>query len=376
MRHGAADRDKFLDALRGYLIVRCCGDQDRWSREFRAVAGALPAGSEEMRGRSIPDLCWDLVERTGHRPTTSSEAVRMALGESFLLRASDGPAYSTSVAFASVLLDAQRKTLQQSYLDAPASYERWTSVGESVRSYHDLHRVIFNFSGAIQEIPESTPYPEAVPSDSRETYTVRKHGVVFSVSLEALLADDIGAIRRPAAQAGQAMRKAINTDVYRLLCANPAMTDGITIFHATSHGGNLDATALAAGAPIDVGYTVMAGQTSLDGSTIVGVLPRFLIVPAALAATASTIVSSMTTDAAPLEVVADASIDSFASGTAWYLAADPREMETVEVTFLRGEEIPFVTEERGFYNDTIKYKIRQSYGVKALDYRGLYQGNA
>ena len=153
------------------------------------------------------------------------------------------------------------------------------------------------------------------------------------------------------------------------------------MFHATSHGANLDSTALAAGAPLDTGFAVMRTQSGLD------IIPRYLIVPSALEATALQIANQniVATTVAntnlygpggprPLTVVSDGQLDGN-STTAWWLAAGQAQVDTVEVVFLQGEESPVLSREEGFSTDTLKYKIRQSFVVFAVDFRGLYQGN-
>ncbi len=117
-------------------------------------------------------------------------------------------------------------------------------------------------------------------------------------------------------------------------------------------------------------------------------VPRFLIVPVALSATAEELISSLSYNAAnnnegvrniygpggsrPLTVISEPQLDGN-SATAWYLAADPSTIDTVEVTFLQGEESPVLEDKWGFDNDTYKYKVRQTFGVKAIDWRGLYK---
>jgi hypothetical protein len=58
---------------------------------------------------------------------------------------------------------------------------------------------------------------------------------------------------------------------------------------------------------------------------------------------------------------------------AWYISADPNFFDTVEVAYLDGEEFPFIEEENGFITDSWTFKIRYCYGVKTLDWRGLYK---
>ncbi len=78
----------------------------------------------------------------------------------------------------------------------------------------------------------------------------------------------------------------------------------------------------------------------------------------------------------PLTPIVDAAISTSQSATAWYLAAEPTQIDTVELCFLQGEETPYLERENSFEVDSVRYKIRQTFGAKPIDYRGLYQGNA
>ncbi len=224
---------------------------------------------------------------------------------------------------------------------------------------------------------------------------------MFSVSLEAIVNDDLNAISRIPAMQGVAMRRKINKVCYQILTANPALSDGISLFHLTSHGANLDANALSKTA-LDTGFTVMETQTGLSGAgTVLGIRPRYLIVPSALAATAYTLTASMSDPSQASASNEDASRPAFSAGvrnpygpggprplmsvpepqlddtsaTQWFLAADASQIDTVEITFLRGEEAPVLQREEEFATDALKYKIRQSFAAAAIDFRGLYQGN-
>ncbi len=247
---------------------------------------------------------------------------------------------------------------------------------------------MFGEVGLPEEVPENGEYPEMTASDGRESYRVAKHGGIFSITLEQMVNDDIDAMTRIPQMQGNAMRRKINRDCYSVLTDNNNLADGIALFHATSHGANLDATALAEGA-LDTGFQVMMTQAGLDSTAILNIAPRFLIVPAALSATAYRLtgggVVPETVGNIPLygpggprslEVVVDGQLDSLGSATNWWLAADNNTVDTVEITFLEGEETPVLDREDGFSTDTIKYKIRQSYGIKPIDFRGLYQGNS
>lgn len=229
-------------------------------------------------------------------------------------------------------------------------------------------------------------------SDSRESYSVEKFGKMFSVSWETVVNDDLDAISRIPAMHGAAARRTQNKKVYEVLTANPTMGDGVALFGAHASGTN---TSGAAAAPsvttLNTAFAAMMKQKGLNSDVTLNIVPRFLIVPVAYSGTALELVNSISYNAAnnnegvkniyglggprSLTVITDATLDAN-STTIWYLAADPSQIDTVELSFLAGEESPVLETDWLFANDTYQNKVRQTFGVKAIDWRGLYRNSA
>jgi hypothetical protein len=123
-------------------------------------------------------------------------------------------------------------------------------------------------------------------------------------------------------------------------------------------------------------------QKGLDGKTPIDAPPRYLIVPAALELTAEQLLTAISaakaTDVNPfpgrLTLLVDPRLDAI-SATAWYLAADPATIDTVEYSYLEGEEGPQVIAREGFEIDGMQFKVRLDFGCGVLDWRGLYKAN-
>ena len=47
-------------------------------------------------------------------------------------------------------------------------------------------------------------------------------------------------------------------------------------------------------------------------------------------------------------------------------------MDAVEVAFLHGREAPYIEQRQGWTVDGTEFKARIEFGVKAIDWRGLY----
>ena len=64
-----------------------------------------------------------------------------------------------------------------------------------------------------------------------------------------------------------------------------------------------------------------------------------------------------------------------ASTTAWYMVADPTQIDTIEYCFLEGQAGVYFETRQGFEVDGIEMKARMDFAAAAIDYRGL-QKNA
>ena len=61
------------------------------------------------------------------------------------------------------------------------------------------------------------------------------------------------------------------------------------------------------------------------------------------------------------------------SKKSWYMAADPSQIDTIEIAYLQGQTGVYTETEQGFDIDGIKIKARLDVGVKAIDHRGLFK---
>jgi hypothetical protein len=58
------------------------------------------------------------------------------------------------------------------------------------------------------------------------------------------------------------------------------------------------------------------------------------------------------------------------------LAANTSQVDTVELTFLAGEESPVLESDWVMTNDTYLFKVRQTFAAAAIDFRGLFRNAA
>lgn len=389
--------DKLYAAARDGLIIRSL----RASGTRQTVQNAA-AGHEDFATMKLARMAEFYAEKMGCdvRRMAPKDIALVALGHPGALNRFriQRDAYHTTGSFSSLLLDAANKTLLAGYEEAPFTWNLWARDAGTTADFKNLNRIRFSEMGTPEMVPEGKEYPEAPMSDARESYKINKYGNMFTVTWETVVNDDLDAISRIPAMQGAACRRLQNQAVYGVLTANANMADGGALFNTTaqtSSGGH--ANLAASGAAISVttlnaGFVSMMTKKGLRSDVILNIQPAFLIVPAAISATALQVVGSIADPSVggsaagnsntlniygpngsrPLRVVVEPVLDA-ASATAWYLAANTSQVDTVEITFLEGEQSPVLENEWDFDRDVYKYKVRQTFGVAAIDYRGLYR---
>ncbi len=384
--------DRFFDAVRDGLIIR----SHRGARLSRESEAHKNKDAHDFKSMGLNRMAELVLRQKGINTDRMNpvDIAKVAMGNSDALRRHEKliqrSAYHTTGSFPNLLLDSINKTLLAAYEEAPYTWEVWARQAPSVQDFKQINRTRFSEAPDPEQVPERAEYKEKAMSDSKESYRVEKYGEMFTISWETVVNDDLDAISRVPAMHGNACRRKVNKEVYAVLTANALMGDGNTLFSAShASGSNLSgASAAPSVTTLNAAFAAMRTQKGLSADSVVSVIPRYLIVPAALEATALELVSSTSYIVAngnsgvqnlygqggsrQLNVVCDPNLDGN-SATAWYLSADPSQIDTVEVSFLQGEESPVLESDWNFRRDVYEYKVRQTFGVKAIDWRGLYK---
>lgn len=283
--------------------------------------------------------------------------------------------------FPLLLANSANKALQIGFENEPASHRPWVRSID-VNDFKIQSRVQRSEAPGLLEVLPGGEFTHGTFDERGETYAISTWGRIFSITRQAMINDDLGAFTTLPAAFGAAAARLEADKVYAVLTANAVMADGKALFHADH--GNLTAsgTALSA-ASLGVARALMRKQMGGQGLGYLNVIPRFLIVPAALETTAEVLVASTVrvggSNTEPnaqfirnLVVVVDPRLDA-TSATAWYLAADSSQIDTLEIGYLRGQRGVFVEERTHWETDAMQLKARLDFGVAAIDWRGLYK---
>lgn len=244
--------------------------------------------------------------------------------------------------------------------------------------------------GTLPTVAQGAPYqPLTSPTGEEITYAISKKGGTEDVTLEMIANDDIRAISRIPVKLGLAAAQTLFRFVWDFFVNNAATSyDAVALFHATH--GNTDTNALSQSA-LSTGRRKMRKQSAYgDSSNVLSIVPKTLIVPPELEELAFQLCTSAVaipgTPAGPSDTpnihqgLKPIVVDYFASGTGWYLGADPNMVPTIEIGFYQGRQDPELFTQADqtvgsvFNADKITYKIRHTYSGAVADHRGLYRG--
>lgn len=291
---------------------------------------------------------------------------------------------TTTASFSYLLGTSMNKRLLKDYQAWPAEWMKFCTV-TPIRDFKQQTRVRLGAFGSLSTVAEDTPYTTFSLSDSAATYVPTKRGNLVSVSRETIVNDDLQAIKQIPTKLAVAAAYTLAEFVYAFLSSNPTIFDNAALFTTGSPHTNLGTSALSTSA-MQSGVTAMREQTNFAGKRI-GLRPRFLVVPPELEWTSMVVTKSAGVPGSPnndinpmLGYVTPIVSPQLSSTSQWFLIADPREVDTIEIGFVGGQVNPalFVQDQPlyglNFTQDAISYKIRHEYGGAVVDYRGLYRG--
>jgi hypothetical protein len=388
-----SEHDKFMAQASAGLVQRC------FQGQIKTQKAPDVQGAEHFRNLGLYRLAEACVRRMGVNPErhNKGDVVRIAMGhqgtmDRFNIRRSSD-VYHTSGSFSSLLLDAASKTLTASYLEAPYTWDQWVRQAQSVDDFKNINRISLGESPNLEVVPEGKDYPEGKVVDQRKSYKIEKYGKEFTVTWETVINDDLDALSRIPAMHGSAARRTQEKAIYDVFLSNPTMPDGVALFSAShASGTNLSGGAGApAKATLDKAFEVMGKQKGLNSDVFLGLTPSILLVPLAYAGTALELVNSTASveseknsgvsnlygrgGARQLRVVASPYLDAN-SATNWYAIADNSLIDTVEISFLSGEESPVLESDYNIRNDSYIYTVRQSFAAAVIEHRGIFANRA
>lgn len=217
-----------------------------------------------------------------------------------------------------------------------------------------------------------------IPDAEFESIQAETYGNIINVSRQMIVNDDLAAFSKLATMLGRAAARSIEIDVYALLASNPVLEDGVTLFHA-DHGNLVTGAAMTA-IGFDLMRQKMATQKDPSGNDFLDLRPAVLLTGITQGSTARVINDSLYDPDAANKLqkpnlakgIFNNIIDTARiPGNEYYAFAAPAEEPVIEVSFLDGNQTPFLETQMGFEVDGMSWKVRHDYAVGAVGFRGV-----
>ena len=391
---GPAQRDKHVAAIKTAIGLRTMQSinasqsviDQQVPKEQRA------AGHEHYRNASLFDMAKECVAMDGinTRGLTREQVAMAALGFYRQAGVRSDVGYHQTGNFANLTLDAVNKSMSVGYQEFPATWRGPMRQGTSVPDFKNKHSIRL---GAIPNIPvwPGIDAPEKASfADAKESYAVECRSSIISFGYKLLVNDDMDALTRVPQMFGNAASRTVNAAAWAQITGNPTMSDSVALFATATGARKRTNLTTGAGAPsVSTVQTLtnlmmqMRGENTPEGNEsddVLSLMPRYIVGPGALKTTIEQLINSISDPASSnsgvynntrnlvpvIEPLLDAS-----STTAWYLFASTSQIDTVEVSFLQGQETPVV---RDWVEDETlsqNFAVLQTFGVKALNHRGI-----
>ena len=372
----------------GEYLPGCGPDQNRKATEM----------AYEFRNFKLIDMAKEYLQLKGINPRgwTATQIAEEALkGQSRGPEFFAGGAESTSD-FPAILANVANKTLRQGYEAYPRTFQPFCRQ-VTAADFKPINRVMLADAPVLQKLNEKGEYHHAQLTDNNISYQLATYGEIVALTRKVIINDDLQAFTRVPALLGVAAAQLESNTVWGIIIANPAaIYAGDTASTALFAAGH---TNLLAGVASSIDSTVAnsAPLTALGkargsmrlqkapNGTPLNLIPRFIAVPSTLETYMLQLVYPINIASADVTKVVPEWVRSLVpiveprldanSTTAWYLIADPAQIDTVEYCYLEGQQGVYIETKQGFETDGVEVKARMDFGAAALDYRGL-QKNA
>jgi ATP-dependent protease ClpP protease subunit len=353
---------------------------------------------QERRGEflamSLIDIMAGELRAAGYPIAGTREDIARRYVQSLPILAA-GPSHGTDH-LPTVLGNIANLSAMQGWGGSAETWQQWTQPG-TLNNYQTATRANVALLDKLTKMLENQEWEYGDLADVKQRITGYFYGLKYSLSIQAIVNDDLGELTRTMNGWGEAAAATVGDAVHAVLFTSntgfgQTMDEtSLALFHATHKNYIASGSgAVPSETTLNVARAAMVTQTDSNGRKVAAV-PRYLIHGPALFATVRKVLNSqelqsVTVDGATGATVLSGSINSAQSmnlipveeyrivasapgANTWVLAAARR---TVEVAGVGGPVSPRAEQSMVSNTPGITYELSMPFGVAALDYRGLY----
>lgn len=328
---------------------------------FRMAGGELPAASREFVNMSLRDMAADALTRAGKstRGLSADELFQRAAAHG----TSDFPLL-VSNAMGKVALDSYRAA--ESPLKALARQRTLPNFKESTS-------IRLGEMGRLEEMTEHGEFKATSRAEAGEKMALKTFGRAINVSRKLLIDDDLNMLGDMTATIGAAAAQTEAEELVATFIGNPDLSDGTAVF-ATGRGNMAAAGADITETSLDAARLAMRGVKGLDGKTIIGVTPRYLVIGPELETKAEKLLAAIyaatTDDVQPIKL--KLVVEPRITGTGWYVMADPAAVPSLQFAYLSSAQGVQIQRQEAWTTLGMQYRAFLDFGTGWADWRGAY----
>ena len=291
-----------------------------------------------------------------------------------------GPGFHTTSDFPVILGDSMQKSLANLFHAADVGVSQVVGTG-TMPDFRTKTLGKLSSYPELKAIAESGEFTWGTLEEAGEKISVGTFGRALAVSLQLMVNDNLGAVQRSLRDVAFA---AVNLKAQLILAAmlTAEMSDGHPLFDATNHLNDGDFGSLSVTA-LDTIRAKMRLQKALDGTTVLGLAPSILLVPAALETVAqqiaATVTPSQTDQVNPfsgIRIAVEPRLDAV-DPAAHYVFADPSVMPAVEFDTLEATPAPRLEVSRpaDFNRLGSAYRVWWACGASPIEHRAAVRNS-
>ncbi len=300
-------------------------------------------------------------------------------------------AANTPISLPSILSNAMHKTLMESYQMFPSA-ARMIAKKLTAQDFKQHSEMRLTGDIVMKQLPTNGEIQHAQLGEQAYTWQVDTFARIIKIDRKLIINDDLSAFSSIPKMFGRGAALAVENAFWTLVLANTGSFFGTTnsnYLSGTTVGTNdsrLDVEGLSRA------YSQMMKQVDPAGYPV-NILPRFVLVPPELKATADSLYRSLNVVAAPTAASGPPTIasanpflglgepivspylsNSSYSGystTGWYLFGAPDDVASFGIGYLSGQEMPIVEQApQESEHLGLTFRAWLDFGVTQLDSRG------
>jgi hypothetical protein len=317
-------------------------------------------------GLSLAEIARTCLTRNGEST--------IGLGADALITRALAP-YSSSD-FPALMANVMGKSLRIAYEAAPSGLKQVARQTSNVDFRAKMRIMVDTTAVELFPVLESGEFKSGGLVDGSESYAVNTYGTLINMSRKLMVNDDLGALSDMFRRFGVASANFEATFLTNILTSNPDMAeDGLTLFHA-AHGNVAAPGGPPSVATLTAARLAMRSQTGLGGGQI-SVTPTTLVVGSDLETTAEQLITEIhpvsVDQVNPFSKLKSLVIEPRLPPAAWYLVAEPSEIDGLEYAYLASAPGPQLESRLGFEIDGLQTRVRLDFGGAFVDWRGWYK---